>query len=193
MHNFNNTRYIFTIFIFIILTACAAPKGTTLQDQRNYVLEMRKETLSELFDKKPYVEKYVPKAVGYGVFSNINTNLLLVGTANGYGVVRDNETGEDIYMKMGQLGIGPGLGLKNFKAVILFKNRKVFNDFVEKGWALGGSVDVTAKSGEKGGAISTEAYASRNVRIYTITDEGVAIQLTIAGVRYWKDNELNQQ
>ena len=80
------------------------------------------QSLSELFAKKPIEEKYITKAVDYGVFSNINTNLLLLGTAHGYGVVKDNKTGKDIYMKMGQLGVGPGLGIKNFKAVILFKD-----------------------------------------------------------------------
>ena len=94
-------------------------------------------------------------------------------------------------MKMGQLGVGPGLGLKDFKAVILFKDREVFNNFIEKGWAFAGNADATAKSKEKGGAIGGEAYLSKGVRIYTITETGVAIQASIAGVKYWKDNALN--
>lgn len=191
MHKSNHTRNLLSIFILIIITGCAAPKGATLREQRNYVLEMRGKTLSELYEKKPYLERYIQKAIGYGVFSTINTNLIILSTANGYGVVKDNKTGEDIYMKMGQLGVGPGLGLKDFKAVILFKDREVFNNFIEKGWAFAGNADATAKSKEKGGAIGGEAYLSKGVRIYTITETGVAIQASIAGVKYWKDNALN--
>ena len=119
MRNFNHTRYIVSIFMLIIIAGCAAPKGTTLQEKRNYVLEMRKETLSKLYKEKPYVKKQILNAVGYGVFSNINTNLFLLSTARGYGVVKDNKTGKNIYMRMGQIGVGPGLGLKDFRAIII--------------------------------------------------------------------------
>ncbi|MDH5299330.1 MAG: YSC84-related protein [Desulfobulbaceae bacterium] len=175
----------------VLLAGCAAPKGSTLREKKNYVLEMRSEALAKLYKEKPYVRKQIENAEGYGVFSNINTNLFLVSTARGYGVVVDNKSGKQTYMQMGQLGVGPGLGLKDFRVVIVFNNRKVMNDFVAKGWEFGGHADAAAKSGEKGGAVGGEAYVAQGISVYTMTEAGAALQATVAGTKYWKDDELN--
>jgi hypothetical protein len=47
--------------------------------------------------------------VGYAVFSNINTNLFLFSSGNGYGVAIDNSSAIKIYMKMNFIGFGPGI------------------------------------------------------------------------------------
>ena len=68
---------------------------------------------------------------------------------------------------------------------------KVINDFIEKGWEFCGSADATAKSGEKGNAIGGEAYFKDDIIIYQLTESGVAVQATISGTKYRKDNALN--
>ena len=45
-------------------------------------------------------------------------------------------------MKMRTLGGGIGLGLKDFRAVIIFRNREDLEEFVEKGWEFGGEADA---------------------------------------------------
>ena len=94
-------------------------------------------------------------------------------------------------MEMGQLGVGPGLGLKDFREIIIFNNAEKFDKFVEKGWDFGGHADAAAKSGEKGGAVGGEVSISEGVTIYTLTEAGAALQATVTGVKYWKDEELN--
>lgn len=37
-----------------------------------------------------------------------------VSGGNGYGVTRDNRSGKDTYMKMASVGLGLGLGIKDF-------------------------------------------------------------------------------
>ena len=175
----------------LMVTGCAAPKGSTVAEKRDFIKDMRKETLAKLYQEKPYVKQQIKNAAGYGVFSNINTNLFLLSTARGYGVVRNNRTGKDTYMQMGQVGVGPGLGLKDFRAVIVFQDGETLNQFVEKGWEFGGHADAAAKSGEKGGAVGAEGYADQDISIYTITEAGAALQATVAGTKYWKDDELN--
>lgn len=184
-------QFLLILSAAIYLCGCAAPKGSTIQEKRNYILEMREETLAKLYKKKPYVKEQILSAAGYGVFSNINTNLLLVSTARGYGVVKNNHTGRETYMKMGQVGIGPGLGLKDFRVVIIFTDKDSLADFVDQGWEFGGHADVAAKSGEKGAAIGAEAYVDQGILIHTLTEAGAALQATVAGTKYWKDRELN--
>ncbi|UCG80893.1 MAG: hypothetical protein JSV60_01010, partial [Desulfobacterales bacterium] len=74
------------------LVSCATPKGVTVQEQRDYVLKMKADTLAELYAKKPETRDMIKKAAGYGVFSNIGLNVFLLASGNGFGVVVDNST-----------------------------------------------------------------------------------------------------
>lgn len=171
--------------------SCATPKGITKQEQRDYILQMGNETLAKLYAQKPETKGMIKKAAGYGVFSNIGTHIFVLASGNGYGVVVDNSTGRKTYMKMRSVGIGLGMGVKDFRAIFIFKNKKAIDEFVEKGWEFGGQADAAAKSGDKGGAAGGEAYIETDILIYQLTEAGVALQATIAGTKYWKDKDLN--
>lgn len=185
--------YRFGIFLVasILLVSCATPKGNTIEDKRSYVLNMKNETLSRLYSEYPATRSKIKNAAGHAVFSSINTNLFLFSSGNGYGVAIDNASGKKTYMKMNFIGVGPGIGLKDFRAVFIFKNKYVFNDFVEKGWEFGGQADAAAKSGDKGTAVGGEMYVEQDIEIYQMTEAGVALQATIAGTKYRKDTGLN--
>jgi lipid-binding SYLF domain-containing protein len=117
--------------------------------------------------------------------------LFLFSSGNGYGVAIENSSGKKTYMKMNFIGVGPGIGLKDFRAVFIFKYKRVLNDFVENGWEFGGQADAAAKSGEKGAAVGGEMYIEKDIEIYEMTEAGVALQATIAGTKYRKDTGLN--
>ena len=189
MNYFLKSGYIVLALIFLI--SCATPKGTTKQEKKDFVLIMHDETLAKLYSERPETKSVIKNAAGYSVFSSINANVYLLGAGNGYGIAVDNSTGERTYMKMNLVGIGPGFGVKDTRSVFAFKNKKVFNDFIEKGWEFGGSADATAKSGEKGDAIGGEAYFEDDIIVYQMTEAGVALQATISGTKYQKDNDLN--
>lgn len=186
-----SVKTVLLLCLTVALSGCAAPKGTTMAEKRNSVLEMKKETLAKLYSEKPEARAKIRKAAGYAVFSNINTNLFLLSTAQGYGVAVDNASGKTTYMKMAQVGVGPGLGIKDFRAVFIFGNKQVLHDFVEKGWEFGGHADAAAKSGEKGAAVGGEAYIANDIEIYQITESGVALQATLSGTKYWQNKALN--
>ncbi len=177
--------------ISVILVSCATPKGVTKHEQRNYVLEMKDKTLAKLYAQKPETKTMMKKAAGYGVFSNIGTHIFLLASGSGYGVVIDNATGRKTYMKMRSVGFGFGLGVKDFRAIFVFKNKRVLNEFIEKGWEFGAQADAAAKSGDKGGAVSGEAYTEGGIAIYQLTEAGVALQATVSGTKFWKDADLN--
>ena len=107
-------------------------------------------------------------------------------------MITDNEDKKPIYMKMRTLGGGIGLGLKDFRAVIIFRNREDLEEFVEKGWEFGGEADAAFKSGEKGDAYSAAQSVDLDIITYQLTEAGAAIQATLQGTKYWKDKDLNQ-
>lgn len=170
---------------------CAGPKGDTVAEQRRTAQNMRSVTLRKLYRIRPGARRVVRRAKGYGVFSNVGVNILLISGAGGYGVVRDNRTGKDTYMKMASGGIGLGLGVKDFRGVFVFTRRSALRQFVNKGWNASAQADAAAKAGKKGGAVGGAVDVAPGIKLYQITENGLALQATIQGTKYWKDDELN--
>ena len=187
-----STNSMLTIFLAVVLFAgCATIKGNNIAEQRQSVLDIRDKTLVRLYDEQPVAKEQIKGAAGYGIFSNINTNIFLLSTGSGYGVVTDNESGKHTYMKMMTLGGGLGLGLKDFRAVIIFRKREDMERFVEKGWEFGGQADAALKSGDKGAAYSAAKTVDFDIITYQLTENGAALQATLQGTKYWKHKDLN--
>jgi len=174
----------------ILLIGGCATTGGTPAEQRESILAMKNQVLSELYRQKPDVKAQIASAPGYAVFSNANVNLVLASFGGGYGVVKDNRSGKQTYMKMGEVGVGLGLGIKDFRLVFVFHNETAMTRFVDQGWALGAQADAAAKAGDKGAAAGGEITVD-NMTIYQLTETGLALQATIKGTRFWKDEALN--
>jgi lipid-binding SYLF domain-containing protein len=159
--------------------------------KRKEILHMRSETLAKLYKIHPAARAEIHKAVGYAVFSNVGVNLILLSAGGGSGVAHDNRSGRNIYMKMVTGGFGLGLGVKDFRGVFVFHTRKAFNQFVNSGWEAGAQADAAAKSGNKGGAVAGAITVAPGVDLYQITENGLALQATIQGTKYYKDKDLN--
>lgn len=186
------TKGILLILLMIVLfDGCATIKGNTFAEQRQYVLDMMDEALVRLYNENPIAKEQIKNAAGYGVFSNINSNLFLFSTGSGYGVVTDNKSGKLTYMKMMTVGGGLGLGLKDYRAVIIFRRLEDMEKFIEKGWEFGVQADAALKSGDKGGAVSVAKLVSPDIITYQLTESGAALQATLQGTKYWKHKDLN--
>jgi len=161
--------------------------------ERNEIREMRDQVLNDLYKLKPELKSRIKKAEGYAVFTNVGVNLLIASFAGGKGIVVENGFFKDTetFMKMGSAGIGLGLGIKDFRAVFVFTSKDTLKSFVDKGWDFSGQADATAKSDEKGGGVGTAAALVPGMEVYQITKNGIALQATIQGTKYWKDKELN--
>ncbi len=165
------------------------------EDKRAEIQEIREKTLARLYKEKPETEEMIAKAEGYAVFSNTGINLLLVSTANGKGLAHDNKSGKDIYMNMFSAGGGLGAGIKKFSAVFVFHDRSAFEQFVDTGWNFTGQADAAATTDAEeeaeAGALETAVGLSEGVSVYQLTDKGLALQVTLQGTKYWKNDDLN--
>lgn len=178
------------VILSVSIAGCATTKGKTAEEKRQSVLTMKSEVLADLYKLKPSVKAQISSAPGYAVFSNVNVNIIFASFGGGYGVVTDNKTGKNTYMKMGEVGFGLGAGAKDFRVVFVFHNAETMERFVEQGWAFGAQADAAAKAGDKGGAVGGEATVD-NITIYQLTESGLALQATVKGTKYWKDDSLN--
>ena len=180
-----------SILLVTLVTGCMSPKGDTVAEKRQAAQSMRSETLAQLYQIHPYAKTQIDQAVGHGVFSNIGINLFLLSTASGWGIVRDSRTGRDTYMKMYSAGIGPGLGVKDFRGVFVFTSDSALDQFVEEGWDASAQADAAAKAEDKGDAWAGAVNVAPGIKLYQLTQYGLALQATIQGTKFWKDGDLN--
>ncbi len=178
------------LLVALFAGGCVTTGGGTPAQQRESILAMKNEVLSELYRQKPDVKQQIANAPGYAVFSSANVNVVLASFGGGYGVARDNRSGKYTYMKMGEVGVGLGLGVKDFRLVFVFHDATAMRRFIEKGWSLGAQADAAAKASDKGAATGGEITVD-NMTIYQITESGLALQATIKGTHFWKDEALN--
>lgn len=180
------------VFCSVTLLTGFLGKDQTPEEARKEILQMRTETLQDLYKELPGAKEVVENSIGYAVFSNIGINLLVVSTANGSGVAHDKESGSDIFMKMFSAGLGIGAGVKDFRGIFVFSEREAFDNFVDQGWQAAAQADMAAKSGDKGDALAAAIDVAPGIKLYQLTESGLALQATLQGTKYWKDEELNQ-
>ncbi|WP_345993549.1 hypothetical protein [Sulfurimonas sp. HSL-1716] len=185
-------------YMKLLMTAMAAIlffsgfwSGKSNSDLRKERLKTNKETLAYLYKYAPKSKEMIRRAYGYATFTNLGVNLVILSAEGGKGVAHNNKTGKNIYMNMASGGVGLGLGVKDFRVVFIFENKKVFDNFVNHGWEANAQADAAAKAGKKGGAVNAAITVAPGVRLYKLTQNGLALQATIQGTKYWKDGDLN--
>lgn len=134
------------------------PKGDSNAEKKANIRKQRDEMLAQLYTANPQMKKVLKKSAGYAAFKQVNVNLLLLATANGYGVVVDNKARKETFMRMGSLGGGIGAGLKDVRVIFVFHDPKLMTQFIEEGWQFGGQADAAAKYENTG------ASAEQNVK-----------------------------
>ena len=164
----------------------------TSQEKRIEILKMRNETLALLHNNNE-AQMLLNRAYGYAVFSNVGVNVILFSAEGGSGVAHNNLNGKNTYMQMVSAGVGFGLGIKDFRAIFIFETKSAFDNFVEYGWEANAQADVALQAEDKGASLSQAITVAPNTKLYKITKNGVALQATIQGTKYFKVSSLNEE
>lgn len=184
---------IVSIFAVILLTGSLAVAKDSPDEKRQKTRKMADQTLSDLYKLQPSAQSAIQKAAGYAVFNNTGANVLLLSTARGSGLAVHSNNKEETFMKMVSAGAGLGLGVKDYRVIFVFENDDAFKRFLDSGWSGSAQADAAAKAGDKGGAYSGAVQVEPGVWVYQITKNGLALQLTLQGTKYYKDDDLNKK
>jgi lipid-binding SYLF domain-containing protein len=185
-------RIIASSLAVILLAVDLASAGDSPDKKREKSRKMAAQTLQDLYKLEPTAQAAIQKAAGYAVFNNMGTNVLLLSTARGSGIAVNNQTKQETFMKMISAGAGLGIGVKDYRVIFVFATDKALTQFLDSGWSGSAQTDAAAKAGEKGAAYSGAVEVAPGVYVYQITKNGVALQLTLQGTKYYKDDDLNK-
>ncbi len=181
----------FLAIVIVVIFFSGFWSGKSNQELRRERVKTSQKTLNYLYKYAPKSRGMIADAYGYATFANLGVNLIIISAEGGKGLAHNNRSGKNIYMNMASGGVGFGLGVKDFRIVFIFENKKVFDNFVNHGWEANAQADAAAKVGKDGGALNAAITVEPGVRIYKLTQSGLALQATIQGTKYWKDGDLN--
>ena len=158
---------------------------------RQQVREAAQDTLSTLYEYQPAARYAVEHAAGYAVFSTFGIKLLFAGGQQGKGMVVNNRTHRQTFMKMVGVQAGLGFGVAKTRLVFIFETVSAMQSFINQGWEFGASGSLSAAADGQGGMFTGAASAAPGVYVYQITDTGLAAQITATGQKFFKDDALN--
>ena len=92
-------------------------------------------------------------------------------------------------MEMGTIGVGASLGGQKYDVIFLFETEQNLSHFVKNGWQADASANAAA--GESG--VNKQTAFINGLAIYQMTDGGLMVNADIAGTKYWRDGNLNEE
>jgi lipid-binding SYLF domain-containing protein len=160
----------------------AKPPSAQIEKKRAERRKLRDDTLAQLYE--------IAQAEGYAVFDGTQLNLVLYVGASGQGILVD-KNGVETFMQMKRAGMGPGVGYKDYRQIIVFKSRALLDQFRTVGADVSASADATVKMDGKGSALDGSVSFNPQLSVYQITDRGLLLQANWGGVAYIPDADLN--
>ena len=168
-----------------------APNEGKIIQAREQVREMSQDALASLFESVPGTRRVIDHAAGYATFSTFGIKLFFAGGTTGKGVVVNQRTHRQTFMKMVQVQGGLGFGVNKNRLIFVFTNEQALRNFIAQGWEFGGQGSVSAMAGGKGGTFGGAAAVSPGVYLYQLTDTGLSATLTVSGTKFFQDAAMN--
>jgi lipid-binding SYLF domain-containing protein len=159
--------------------------------QQAKIRDVANSTLKNLYKINPTARTAIEKAAGYAVFNNFGMKILVAGGGSGKGVAVNNQSKREVFMKMVEVQAGLGFGVKKFNLVWVFETSQALDQFVDSGWEMGGQATAAATVDGQGGSLQGALAIAPGVWLYQITDKGLALELTVKGTKYTRDDDLN--
>ncbi len=156
-----------------------------LAAKRQELIDMSKSTIDALH-KEPAAKELIDSAYGTAVFDTTKGGFIVTG-AGGTGVAMRKNGSNPVYMHLGSGGVGLGVGLENYKLIVLFENEDTYKRFIDGAWTAGATAQAAA--GRDGAAIVGKFI--NGVAVYHVTDKGVIAQADVSGVKFWPSDKLN--
>ncbi len=164
--------------------------AATKAEKQAEALKATATALDRFKAKKPDLKATLASVPGYAVFTTYGVSFI-IGGSGGTGVVHDNKTKKNTFMKLGGASAGFQLGAVENDVLVIFKTMKSMQEFVTKGWDATGGVTAGAAASGAGGGGGQGGSTMGDVQTLTLTKNGIEAGLAIGGVKAWKDDELN--
>lgn len=181
----------FTVLMVMMVMTVTVVSAATVEEKRQAIRNVTNETLNEVYSVQPKARDAVANAAGYAAFTITDVKVVFLGGGGGKGMSVNNSTGEEIFMKTGDVQVGFGLGIKKYDVLFVFGTEKALADFADSGWEFGGQATLAATDSVNGASLEGAVSVGPDIWMYQLTDKGLEASITVRGIRYFKDKDLN--
>lgn len=172
-------------------TALAATKEEKIQKERTKIEELSEKALKNLYEKVPSAERVINDCYAYATLSNTGMKLGIFGDAHGRGLAVNNETGERLYMRMKEMGIGIGLGVKEYDLIFVIGTEQAWKSFISGDIKFASAAEAAASDGVTGDSVEGASIAANGIWVYQMTTKGLTLDASIKGTKIYPDKKLN--
>lgn len=172
-----------------LVSGCSSPEGKTAAEQKAYTIMVRDEALAELYVRNPEAKAQLEAAPGYVFLSGFSVHPGLLTFANAYGIVQNNAAATQTHVRLTRFGIGPGLTVKGYYAVVILNDPEMITALEHGKWIGGGFAEASFKFGDFGGSAAVEGSGG-HVETYVWTHTGVALELVAGYAKVGPEEEL---
>ena len=166
------------------------PSDAAVVQGRQQVREVARESLASLYEIAPGARRAIERSAGYAVFSTFGVKLFFAGGTSGKGMVVNNRTSRETFMRMLQVQGGLGFGIAQNRLIFVFTTQEALNNFINQGWEFGAQANISAMAGGQGGMFTGAASIAPGVYLYQLTQNGLSATLTVAGTKFFRDPQL---
>ena len=191
MHVMISLKKMMLIGLLLFVATGASQAQTDKEAGRAEVRKSTNAVLNKLYKVQPAARKVIAAAPGYAVFSNFGMKILFAGGGTGNGIAVNHETKQETFMKMMEVQAGLGIGIKKFGLVFIFQDRQALDSFISSGWEASAQTSAEAISSGKGVALKGAIMVSPGVWVYQVAEDGLALDATIKGTKYFRNDDLN--
>jgi lipid-binding SYLF domain-containing protein len=171
--------------VLLVASCSSTHRSMSVEEKRDFLAEAEQKTLAELVEKRPETQAEMDRSVGHAVFSNRLAKIPFVGVGEGIGVVFDKKTGERTYLNVQRLDVGGGLGVREYRLVVVFFEEEPLQKLASGKLELSAGAEVGAGKGDVG--LGTEGISGKQKEklvLYQLSDSGVTATITVRLIRY---------
>lgn len=170
----------------------AAKEQAKIAKQKTEINELSQKALNNLYEKVPAAKRIIPNSYAYATLSNTGMKLGILGDAHGRGLAVNNVTGEKIYMRMNETGIGLGLGVKEYDLIFVITTEEAWKSFISGKIKFASAAEASAKDGVTGDSVEGASVAAKGVWVYQMTKKGLSLDASIKGTKIYPYKKLNE-
>lgn len=188
---FWNKVCLLTLAMMLCVGSVLASDSGKIAKEKSIIRNKVAVTLENLYELKPHAKRVIAECPGYAVFVNTGFRAVVLGSGHGRGLAKNNRTGEEVFMKMGEYSLGVGVGAKEYSMVFVFGTQDAYNKFVNSGWKCNAEGELTAKDGDKGGAYEGAVCIGPEIWVYQMATRGLMASVDLKGTEYFRNKKLS--
>lgn len=185
-------KYIWYLLIStsVFITGCSTMTIDELNNRRNELDTMADNAVKELVTNDPALNVKLGQSLAHGVANMKLTKVPIVGAGGGEGVLLIKKTQERIYFTVRRLDLGGGWGARAYKALIIFNDQKILDQWKDGKWVFEAGAEASAgTAAAQGSSGGTE----NDFSIHILAEGGASATATARIIRIKVNQALTRE